>query len=138
MATNVERLVNINHRINWVYEKMTGHIRDAILTYRGMEGKEAKDLYGKITDAPKDTVSALLSRKIKSMFDSKDYPVQDYLLVNNHRLNEADFKLNGLIEAMDAHVRGNKEAALAALAAIPTNIAIARGKVDPAPVSPTK
>lgn len=124
--TNQQKLDNINARANWLYEKMPAHLRNLILSYRGVDGKAPKDLYGKITDAAKDTVDTLLSRKIKSMFDSKEYALQDYLLVNNHRANEGNFKLDGLIAALTAHVNGDKEGALAALNDIPENIAAAR------------
>lgn len=85
MASNQQKLDNINTRINWVYEKLV----QAILGYRGADGKAPKDLYGKITDAPQDTANALLNTKIRSAFDGKEYTYRDYLVTDNHRLNEA-------------------------------------------------
>lgn len=86
---NVKRLVNINHRANWLFEKMPDFLRNHILSYRGVDGKAPKDVYGKITDAPQDTVNLLLNTKLKSTFDGKEYPLRDYLVINNQRLNDA-------------------------------------------------
>lgn len=113
MATNQQKLDNINARANWLFEKMPAHLRDVILGYRGMDGKAPKDVYGKITDAPKDTVAALLNTKLRSAFDGKEYTFRDYLLTDNARLNEArirdaarDAQMTALAETVKALATG--------------------------------
>lgn len=123
MATNQQKLDNINTRVNWVYEKLV----QAILGYRGADGKAPKDLYGKITDAPQDTVNALLNTKIRSAFDGKEYTYRDYLVTDNARLNEArirdaarDAQLTALAETVKALATGQTLDVGALLAQITT------------------
>lgn len=111
--TNTERLHNTNTRVNWLFEKMPEHLRNLILTYRGVDGKAAKDVYGKITDAPQDTVNALMNTKIRSAYDGKEYTFRDYLVTDNQRLNEArikdaarDAQITALIDTVQSLAKG--------------------------------
>lgn len=111
--TNQQKLDNVNARANWLFEKMPEHLRNLILSYRGVDGKAPKDLYGKITDAPQDTANALLNTKIRSAFDGKEYTFRDYLVTDNQRLNEArikdaarDAQITALIDTVQSLAKG--------------------------------
>lgn len=113
MATNQQKLDNVNARANWMFEQMPEYLRNLILGYRGMDGKAPKDVYGRIVDAPQDTVDALLNTKLRSAFDGKEYAFRDYLLTDNARLNEArirdaarDAQLTALAETVKALATG--------------------------------
>ena len=127
MATNQQMLDNINARANWMFEKMPDHLRNVILGYKGADGKAPKDVYGRIVDAPQDTVNALLNTKIRSAFDGKEYTYRDYLVTDNARLNEAriraaarDAQLTALAETVKALATGQTLDVGALLAQITT------------------
>ena len=109
-----------------VFDKFVG-TGLAVLGYRGADGKAPKDIYGKITDAPQDTVNALLNTKIRSAFDGKEYTYRDYLVTDNARLNEArirdaarDAQLTALAETVKALATGQTLDVGALLAQITT------------------
>lgn len=73
---------------------------DRLLSYKGADGKARRDFYGLVANAPADTVRALLDAKLVSAADGKEYTVEQYLVTNNARLNEAKAK----DEARDAAI----------------------------------
>jgi len=131
--TNQQKLDNINHRANWVFEQMTDKIRLAILAYKGTDGRAPKDVYGFIVDGSKaavtaaqDAVTKLLAQRFRSAYDGKTYSFLDYFLVTNAKVNAADVKLDGIRAALAAIANNDQLAARKALAAVDTVIAAQR------------
>jgi len=90
---------------------MPADVTKRLLGYRGLDGKGRKDVYGLINDAPKDTVDELLSRKVRSAFDGKEYSFLDLVVWTNAQANAAKAQSDAISRALELIAKGDSKGA---------------------------